>query len=84
MAEFYNSPEGLNEVDWQAVASIDFRSMEVREGKQAEFLMYKSFPWELIERIGVVDSRIKAQTEEAIDAAAHKPLVNVESEWYYR
>ena len=83
MVEFYNSYDDLNEVDWHAVASADFKSMEVKEGKQAEFLMFESFPWKLVERIGVVDSQIKAQTEEAIDAADHKPLVNVEREWYY-
>ena len=53
------------------------------EGKQAEFLMHESFPWDLVERIGVVDSSRKTQTEEAIGSASHKPLVNVEREWYY-
>ena len=60
-----------------------FRDADVKDGKQAEFLMHESFPWELVERIGVVDSQIKARAEEAIDAADHKPLVNVECEWYY-
>ena len=83
VAEFYNSHDDLNEVDWEAVASTDFKSMKIKEGKQAEFLMHESFPWELVERIGVVDSQRKVLAEEAIDAADHKPLVNVEREWYY-
>jgi hypothetical protein len=57
--------------------------MEVKEGKQAEFLMYDSFPWELIERIGVIDARAKAQVELGIASADHKPLVTVEPGWYY-
>ena len=83
VTEFYDGHDALNKVDWQAVASTDFRSMKVKEGKQAEFLMHESFPWELVERIGVVDSRVKAQVEEAIRSAGHKSLVNVEREWYY-
>jgi len=57
--------------------------MKVKDGKQAEFLMYESFPWELVERIGVVDSPRKVGAEEVICSVVHKPLVNVESEWYY-
>ena len=83
VAEFYNDLHDLNKVDWQAVAATDFRSMSVREGKQAEFLMYDAFPWELIEYVGVIDAPTKAQTEQAICEAGHKPLVNVEGGWYY-
>jgi len=80
---FYNNLDVLHEVDWEAVASTDFRSMTVKEGKQAEFLMYDSFPWELVERIGVVDARVKAKIEAAIASAGHKPIVTVERGWYY-
>lgn len=83
VAGYFNSLDDLDEVDWTAVASADFRSMAVKEGKQAEFLMHDSFPWELIERIGVVDARIKAQAESAIASADHEPLVTVEAGWYY-
>ena len=82
-ANFFNDLGDLDKIDWEAVASVDFRSMKVKEGKQAEFLMHESFPWELVERIGVLDSPMIARAEEAIDAAVHKPLVNVEREWYY-
>jgi hypothetical protein len=83
VADFFNSLDDLDEVDWAAVASTDFRSMTVKEGKQAEFLMHESFPWELVERIGVFDDRIKAQVDAAIASAGHKPLVTVEPGWYY-
>lgn len=44
LAQFYSERGNLDEVDWQAVAATDFRDMGVKEGKQAEFLMYDSFP----------------------------------------
>lgn len=83
LADFYSRLDDLGKVDWVAVASTDFRSMSVKEGKQAEFLVYESFPWKLVERIGVMDLRVKAQVEAAIAAADHKPFVAVEHGWYY-
>jgi len=83
LAEFYNSYDDLSMVDWQAVASNDFRRMDIKEGKQAEFLIYESFPWELVECVGVFDSEMKSQTDEAIGSACHKPLVKTERGWYY-
>jgi len=65
------------------LAATDFRDPVVKEGKQAEFLMYESFPWELIEHIGTMDPGMKVQTEQAIRSAGHKPLVNVRRRWYY-
>lgn len=41
----------LNEIDWDAVRATNWR--DCKEGKQAEFLMEYSFPWHLVERIGV-------------------------------
>lgn len=41
----------LEEIDWDAVHASDWRNC--KEGKQAEFLVERSFPWDLIERIGV-------------------------------
>jgi hypothetical protein len=52
-ANFYASLDSLGEVNWAAVEATDFRSLPVKEGKQAEFLVFESFPWSLVERIGV-------------------------------
>lgn len=82
-AKFFEDLGELDKIDWEAVHSHDFRDSIVQDHKQAEFLMHESFPWELIEHIGVVNSRMKTQAEEAIESADHKPLVNVEPNWYY-
>ena len=42
----------LSEINWDAVQSRQW-SGAPKEGKQAEFLLEHSFPWELVERIGV-------------------------------
>lgn len=82
-ARFFRDLDDLSEVNWGAVKSTDFRDPVIKEGKQAEFLVYELFPWELVERIGVHNTRIKARVEQAMGAAQHKPLVTVEQAWYY-
>src|SRR3954470_6040796 len=42
-AEFRTSLQDLADIDWRAVASTDFRSDSVKEGKQAEFLLHGDF-----------------------------------------
>ena len=83
VAEFFSSLDNLDEINWVAIEATDFRASIIKEGKQAEFLVHESFPWEFIEKIGVLDVGIKAKVEEALDSAEHKPLVTVERDWYY-
>ena len=42
----------LGEIDGNAVQARDWRNC--KEGKQAEFLVESSFPWHLVERVGVI------------------------------
>lgn len=82
-ADFYADLEQLDQVNWTAVRATDFRDARIKEGKQAEFLVYESFPWELVERIGVLDAPAQEQVEEAITESDHKPEVQVTEAWYY-
>jgi len=83
LVRFFNQPNQLSEINWPAIASADFRDMVVKEGKQAEFLVYESFPWRLIERIGVCKDRVADQVYRAIGQSHERPPVTVEREWYY-
>ena len=86
-AEFRDDLDNLNEINWPAVAnnwwSPRFAPSEVKEGKQAEFLMYGSFPWSLVSRIGVHSMAVGQQATAAIATADHRPLVQVKTDWYY-
>jgi hypothetical protein len=73
----------LSELNWPAIAADNWRDPMVKEGKQAEFLMHGSFPWELVEQIGVLDAQVKARVEATIRSVRHKPVVVVERGWYY-
>ena len=82
-AEFRHEPSQLGEVDWEAVVAEDFRSPQIKEGKQAEFLVREVFPWHLIRRIGVVNEAIKTHVLEILKNAVHRPKVEVRREWYF-
>ncbi len=82
-AFFYKDLSQLNKVDWNAVAATDFRDPNVKEGKQAEFLVYETFPWALVRRIGVCDQTVVKRATSALMGAKHKPVVSVEAGWYY-
>lgn len=81
--EFRNRLDQLDEVDWNAVAATDFRDAQVKEGKQAEFLVRDFFPWHLVRRIGVSDAGIYGHVLHALSGAAHRPAVEVRREWYF-
>lgn len=83
LAKFHNSVDDLDQVNWTAVGETDFRDPVIREGKQAEFLVYESFPWQLVEHIGVIDSGVRTRVEQILRDAAHKPVVSVQRSWYY-
>ncbi|MCC6643084.1 MAG: DUF4433 domain-containing protein [Deltaproteobacteria bacterium] len=73
----------LDQVDWNAVAATDFRSRQIKEGKQAEFLVYESFPWTHVTRVGVRNAAVQTRVQMTLGAASHRPTVAVLSDWYY-
>jgi hypothetical protein len=81
--EFRNRLDDLDEVDWEAVAARDFRDRQIKEGKQAEFLVRDLFPWRLVRRIGVASPSIQSRVVRAISGSMHRPVVEVRPDWYY-
>ncbi len=71
----------LHEIDWNAVQAADWR--QCKEGKQAEFLLEDSFPWQLVERIGVQSRASFQQAANALPANGHRPPVEIRADWYY-
>lgn len=81
--QFRASWHQLNEINWDAVLATDFRSADIKEGKQAEFLVETSFPWQLVERIGVYSHSVANQAWNVLQQTAHKPKIDVKRDWYY-
>jgi len=81
--QFRASLNQLNQVNWPAVLSTNFQHPDIKEGKQAEFLVHQSFPWELVERVGVLSQQVAQQAANAMHGAAHRPPIQVLPAWYY-
>lgn len=81
--EFLSRLDELDQLDWEAITATDFRPAEVKERKQAEFLLHGRFPFELVERIGVRSADIQARAATALAGARHRPPIEVRQEWYF-
>ena len=71
----------LGEIDWDAVQARTWQGRT--DGKQAEFLVERSFPWTLVRRVGVCSVEAYNGATEAMRSADHRPAVTIQPEWYY-
>ncbi len=71
----------LGEINWDAVQANSWQSC--KEPKQAEFLLENSFPWHLVERIGVSSRAVYGNVVNALPANGHRPAVDIRPDWYY-
>lgn len=77
----------LGDINWDAVQARQWAgngvSRSVKEGKQAEFLIERAFPWHLVERIGVFSQGNVQPVSNAMQGAAHRPTIEIKRDWYY-
>ena len=73
--------EQLDEINWDAVSARFWSNC--KEEKQAEFLVERSFPWKLVRRVGVRSVDTCQRATAAMQAADHRPDVQIRREWYY-
>jgi ssDNA thymidine ADP-ribosyltransferase, DarT len=71
----------LNKIKWEAVQARDWTGC--KDGKQAEFLVECSFPWSLVERIGVRSEATRKDVLKALPHKGHLPVVEIRRDWYY-
>lgn len=71
----------LSEINWPAVQARNWQSC--KEGKQAEFLIERCFPWHLVDRIGVHSRAVYQQAVNTLPADGHRPVVEIRPDWYY-
>lgn len=85
---WFSSLDDLAEVDWDATYATMWKDtiedMDRQRRKQAEFLVHRFCPWDIIESIGVRSRAMQERVERALGAAssAVRP-VRINSDWYY-
>lgn len=72
----------LDEINWASVQARQW-SGAAKEGKQAEFLIEQSFPWHLVERIGVFSNAWVQPVNAALGQQGHRPVIEIRRDWYY-
>jgi hypothetical protein len=77
----YSDLAHLDKVHWDAVKARYWSHS--KEEKQAEFLVERTFPWELVSRIGVQSQPTYDKVLDVLGAATHRPTVERKREWYY-
>ena len=87
LTDYYNDPKELINIDWNVIAAWDYidtlADNDRTRRKQAEFLVYDSFPVGLIEKIGVYGIEQKQLVESILTKNSFKIPVIVEEKWYY-
>jgi hypothetical protein len=75
--------------DLQPMAAVPWHVMglrywlEVKEERQAEFLVHQFFPWTAVRGVALMTRAIAAQVQQVIEKAAHRPPVTIEPGWCY-
>jgi hypothetical protein len=87
MVLFYDDLDNLDEIDWDVMGVKYWRDTnddpDRKRRRQAEFLVYMKFPWDMIEMIAVINKATRLQVECAISNADSKPPIEVQPNWYY-
>lgn len=82
-ATFRTGAEALAELRWECIQATQWARTDVREYKQAEFLVHKVFPWARVDRLGVRTTTVHQQVRTHVLKAEHQPPVEVRPAWYY-
>src|SRR5437899_2278738 len=86
---WYENLEQLDQVDWNLVNArywADWPDDNDRQHrKQAEFLVWQSMDWSLIESLAVLNQQVKEDVEAVLGQHPERPQPKVETrpEWYY-
>ena len=79
--------ESLGEIDWDVMKAVYWADTDDdpdrKRRRQAEFLVYRKFPWDRTEMIAVMNIKIKKQVEGIIPNGAKKHPIRVKSDWYF-
>lgn len=81
--EDFNTVNDLSKLNWQAIDARYWADPNIREAKQAEFLLEKQLPWHLVDAVGVYNGRTKAEVEQLLGSLNDYTPVYIQPSWYY-
>ena len=87
ISRFYNDTGDLNKIDWEIMKAAYWNDTEQDNDRsrrrQAEFLVHRFCPWNLIEQIGVINNKMADSGNDILSSFEKYPEVMVQKKWYY-
>ncbi|MDQ5826051.1 MAG: DUF4433 domain-containing protein [Chloroflexota bacterium] len=87
ITRFYDDLAHLSAVDWDVMSSRMWNDTQEfpdrQRRREAEFLVWNSFPWELVEGLSVVNKQMQSYVQATISASEYQPPVVVDRSLYY-
>jgi hypothetical protein len=87
LTDFYDNLSRLSEVDWSIMNSLWWNDTneypDRKRRRQAEFLVYKIFPWDLVLEVGVKTERMRKAVRKVISEYGKETTVTIHPDWYY-
>lgn len=87
--DWYDEPAQLDKVDWDLVTARYWSDQpddnDRQRRKQAEFLVWRSLDWSLIDGIGVLNDKVRGDVEAMLAQHSQRmhPSVEIRTQWYY-
>lgn len=87
ISHFYQELRQLRRLDWELLKAEVWANTEADQDRKrrrhAEFLVHRSFPWTLVQEIGVIDITMEKKVATLLMGQAHQPRIVVRREWYF-
>jgi len=87
ISRFFTDLCDIDQIDWKIMENPIWRDTlqdgDRKRRRQAEFLVYQFFPFDLIESIGVINQTMAQQVNGLLQLLAKKPAVQLMPSWYY-
>ena len=85
--QWYDDLDDLDKVDWDMVYATYWADtvddMDRQRRKQAEFLVHRFCPWDVVSLIGVLNDAVKKRVERILDRQNVSMPLEVRRQWYY-
>jgi len=85
-ARYFQRLSDLKEVDWDVMPQRQWGGSgndDIKEKRQAEFLVHHFFPWSAVVQVGVKTSTVAQSVKKVFRATDHQPDVLIQPTWYY-
>lgn len=82
-AVYYDDLASLSEVEWKVMPAAYWAEPDIKEARQAEFLVHDWFRWDAVIKIGVIDDSMASRVRSLLGPSAQSPAVDVRPAWYY-